>query len=69
MMTSPIAPPTSASTAREQEAATPADAQAILEDLLLEGVNGPEQLMTADDWTTLRKEAMAQLRRGTRDHV
>lgn len=38
-----------------------AQALAVIEAKLLEGLNGPETAMTAADWKTLREEARAQV--------
>jgi antitoxin ParD1/3/4 len=36
-------------------------AQAQLEALLLEGLNGEESALTAQDWASIRKEALARV--------
>ncbi len=38
-----------------------AQALAVIEAKLLEGLNGPETAMTAADWKTLRQQALASV--------
>jgi antitoxin ParD1/3/4 len=37
-------------------------AEAVLEAKLLEGLGGPESLVTADDWQQIRGEALARVK-------